>query len=167
MNFKSEDFAKLSKLLAMESAIRLKMCGINGIIYSNKSGCEVDSGVLTRMRDTLHHRGPDEAGIFVEKNVGLGHRRLSIVDLKSGQQPMFNQGDSCVIVYNGEVYNHNDYRCALIEKGYEYKTHCDTETILHLYEEYGKDCVEKLRGMFAFAIWNKKKLPNCSLPATV
>jgi asparagine synthase (glutamine-hydrolysing) len=133
------------------------MCGINGIIYSNKSGCEVDSGVLTRMRDTLHHRGPDEAGIFVEKNVGLGHRRLSIVDLKSGQQPMFNQGDSCVIVYNGEVYNHNDYRCALIEKGYEYKTHCDTETILHLYEEYGAKCVEKLRGMFAFAIWNETK----------
>ena len=112
------------------------------------------------MRDVLHHRGPDEAGIFIEKNVGLGHRRLSIVDLKCGQQPMFNQDRSCVIVYNGEVYNHTDYRRELIEKGYEYKTHCDTETILHLYEEYGKSCVEKLRGMFAFAIWdeNKRKL---------
>ena len=133
------------------------MCGINGIIYSNKSGREVDSGELTRMRDLLHHRGPDEAGIFIEKNVGLGHRRLSIVDLKSGQQPMFNQDKSCAIVYNGEVYNHNDYRRELIEKGYEYKTHCDTETILHLYEEYAEKCVEYLRGMFAFAIWNKRK----------
>ncbi len=109
------------------------------------------------MRDVLHHRGPDEAGIFIEKNVGLGHRRLSIVDLKCGQQPMFNQDRSCVIVYNGEVYNHTDYRRELIEKGYEYKTHCDTETILHLYEEYGKNCVEKLRGMFAFAIWDENK----------
>jgi asparagine synthase (glutamine-hydrolysing) len=131
------------------------MCGINGIIYSDKSGREPDSRLLLRMRDTLQHRGPDEGGIFVEKNVGLGHRRLSIVDLKSGQQPMFSRDDSCVIVYNGEVYNHNDYRHELIEKGYEYKTRCDTETILHLYEEYGPQCVEKLRGMFAFAIWNK------------
>ena len=133
------------------------MCGINGIIYSSKSGREVDAETLTRMRDVLRHRGPDEAGIFVEKNVGLGHRRLSIVDLKSGQQPMFNQDNSRVIVYNGEIYNHNDYRRGLIEKGYAYKTHCDTETILHLFEEYAEKCVEKLRGMFAFAIWDKSR----------
>ena len=132
------------------------MCGINGIIYSNESGREVERQTLTRMRDILQHRGPDEAGIFIEKKVGLGHRRLSIVDLKSGQQPMFSNDDSRVIVYNGEVYNHNNYRNELIEKGYEYKTHCDTETILHLYEEYGAKSVEKLRGMFAFAIWDKK-----------
>jgi asparagine synthase (glutamine-hydrolysing) len=136
--------------------LRIKMCGINGIIYSKRSGREVNAQTLTRMRDSLHHRGPDEAGIFVEENVGLGHRRLSIVDLRNGQQPMFNEDESCVIVYNGEVYNHNDYRSELIEKGYEYKTHCDTETILHLYEEYGAKCVDKLRGMFAFAVWNKK-----------
>jgi asparagine synthase (glutamine-hydrolysing) len=133
------------------------MCGISGITYSSVSGREIDARTLTRMRDALHHRGPDEAGIFVEKNIGLGHRRLSIVDLKSGQQPMFNEDNSCVIVYNGEVYNHADYRRELIEKGYEYKTHCDTETILYLYEEYGAACVEKLRGMFAFAIWDKRK----------
>ena len=133
------------------------MCGINGIIYSNRSGREVNPQLLTAMRDVLFHRGPDEAGIFVEKNIGLGHRRLSIVDLKSGQQPMFNGDQSCVIVYNGEVYNHNDYRQELIEKGYEYKTHCDTEAILHLYEEYGASCVNKLRGMFAFAVWNKNR----------
>jgi len=133
------------------------MCGINGIIYSDNTGREVNAQMLMQMRDSLLHRGPDEAGIFIEKNVGLGHRRLSIVDLKSGQQPMFNEDKSCVIVYNGEVYNHNDYRRELIEKGYEYKTHCDTETILHLYEEHGTRCVEYLRGMFAFAIWDKRK----------
>ena len=131
------------------------MCGINGIIYSSRSGCEVNSQVLRRMRDVLSHRGPDEAGLFVEKNVGLGHRRLSIVDVSHGQQPMFSKEGSYVIVYNGEVYNHADYRHELIEKGYDYKTNCDTETILHLYEEFGAKCVEKLRGMFAFAIWNK------------
>jgi asparagine synthase (glutamine-hydrolysing) len=92
------------------------MCGINGIIYSDKSGREVEVRRLTQMRDILHHRGPDETGIFIENNVGLGHRRLSIVDLKSGQQPMFNDDMSCVIVYNGEIYNHNDYRRKLIEK---------------------------------------------------
>lgn len=131
------------------------MCGINGIIYSERSGRVVDVSDLARMRDILHHRGPDEAGIFVENNVGLGHRRLSIVDLKNGQQPMFNADRSCVITYNGEVYNHADYRQELTEKGYRYNTQSDTEAILHLYEEYGAECVHKLRGMFAFAIWNK------------
>ena len=133
------------------------MCGINGIIYSERSGRTVDAELLVRMRDILHHRGPDEAGTFVDKNVGLAHRRLSIVDLKSGQQPMFNADRSCVITYNGEVYNHADYRQELIEKGYCYTTQSDTEAILHLYEEFGADCVHKLRGMFAFAIWNKDK----------
>lgn len=131
------------------------MCGINGIVYSERSGRDVDRGLLGRMRDTLEHRGPDEAGLFVDGNVGLGHRRLSIVDLKNGQQPMFNGDRSCVIVYNGEVYNHADLRPELIEKGYKYNTHCDTETILHLYEQFGEHCVHKLRGMFAFAVWNK------------
>jgi asparagine synthase (glutamine-hydrolysing) len=131
------------------------MCGINGIIYAEKSGRTVEASDLIRMRDVLHHRGPDEAGTFVERNVGFGHRRLSIVDLKNGQQPMFNGDRTCVITYNGEVYNHADHRGELTEKGYSYTTHSDTEAILHLYEEYGTDCVHKLRGMFAFAIWNK------------
>ena len=131
------------------------MCGINGIVYSERTGRIVDASDLVRMRDVLHHRGPDEAGTFVENNVGLGHRRLSIVDLKNGQQPMFNGDRSCVITYNGEVYNHADYRRELTEKGYRYNTQSDTEAILQLYEEYGADCVHKLRGMFAFAIWNK------------
>ncbi|HEY8559750.1 MAG TPA: asparagine synthase (glutamine-hydrolyzing) [Pyrinomonadaceae bacterium] len=131
------------------------MCGINGIVYADARRRTVNERLLRQMRDTLEHRGPDEGGLFIENNVGLGHRRLSIVDLKSGQQPMFNNSRSCVIVYNGEVYNHNDYRRELIAKGYEYQTHCDTETILHLYEEYGADCVQHLRGMFAFAVWDK------------
>ena len=133
------------------------MCGINGIAFSSKLNRQIDAQVLMQMRDVLHHRGPDEAGIFVEKNVGLAHRRLSIVDLESGQQPMLNADDSVVIVYNGEVYNHNDYRAELENDGYKYKTHCDTETILHLYEKHGAGCVDYLRGMFALAIWDKNK----------
>lgn len=132
------------------------MCGINGIVYSRESGREVNPALLTRMRDVISHRGPDDAGVFVDANVGLGHRRLSIVDLATGDQPMSNADRSCVIVYNGEVYNHADYREDLIERGYNYQSTSDTETILHLYEEFGADCVHKLRGMFAFAIWNKR-----------
>ena len=108
------------------------------------------------MRDVQFHRGPDDGSVFVEDNVGLGHRRLSIVDVSHGGQPMFNEDGSCVIVYNGEIYNHADYRAELEAKGHVYQTHCDTETILHLYEEYGAECVEYLRGMFAFAIWNRR-----------
>lgn len=133
------------------------MCGINGIAYSTRSGKQIDEQILTKMRDVQFHRGPDGAGNFVEGQIGLGHRRLSIVDVSHGGQPMFNEDNSLVIVYNGEVYNHADYREELEAKGHVYQTHCDTETIIHLYEEYGERCVEKLRGMFAFAIWNRAK----------
>ena len=109
------------------------------------------------MRDVIFHRGPDDGGIFIEKNIGLAHRRLAIVDVSHGAQPMFNEDKNLVIIYNGEVYNHADYRQELELKGHVYQTRCDTETILHLYEEYGEKCVEKLRGMFAFAIWNKRE----------
>lgn len=136
------------------------MCGINGIVYSERSGRSVDERRLIAMRDILHHRGPDEAGFFIDKNVGLGHRRLSIVDLTSGQQPLYSDDRSIVIVYNGEVYNHLELRPDLIERGVKFHTSSDTETILKLYEVYGADCVHHLRGMFAFAIWdsNKKEL---------
>lgn len=133
------------------------MCGINGIAFSEKSRRRIDGRVLTKMRDLIFHRGPDDGGSFVEERIGLGHRRLSIVDVSHGAQPMFNEDGSLVIIYNGEVYNHADYRAELEAKGHVYKTHCDTETILHLYEEYGAKCVEKLRGMFAFAIWNRRE----------
>ncbi len=113
--------------------------------------------MLTAMRDVISHRGPDDEGLFIDGNIGLGHRRLSIVDVAHGHQPMFNQDQSCVITYNGEVYNHADYRAELEAKDYKFETHCDTETILHLYEEYGTKCVEKLRGMFAFAVWDERR----------
>ena len=117
----------------------------------------MDRSVLERMRDVIAHRGPDDVGIFIDGKVGLGHRRLSIVDVASGHQPMTNEDDSLQITYNGEIYNHSDYRDDLESRGHVYRTHCDTETILHLYEDHGDACVNYLRGMFAFAIWDAKK----------
>lgn len=131
------------------------MCGINGIVLSERSRRHIERDVIERMRDVQFHRGPDDGGVFVDDRAGLGHRRLSIVDVTHGAQPMFNEDNSLVIIYNGEVYNHSDYRAELESKGHVYKTHCDTETILHLYEEHGPRCVDFLRGMFAFAIWNR------------
>jgi asparagine synthase (glutamine-hydrolysing) len=117
----------------------------------------VDTAVLQRMRDVITHRGPDDEGIFIEGAVGLGHRRLSIVDVSGGHQPMTNEDGTLRITYNGEIYNHTDFRAQLEALGHVYKTHCDTETILHLYEEHGEHCVDFLRGMFAFAIWDQRR----------
>ncbi|MCA1615398.1 MAG: asparagine synthase (glutamine-hydrolyzing) [Acidobacteria bacterium] len=133
------------------------MCGINGIAYSARAGREVDASLLALMRDVITHRGPDDGGSYIDRNVGLGHRRLSIVDVASGQQPMTNEDGRLRITYNGEIYNHADFRAALEARGHRYRTHCDTETILHLYEEHGAACVEHLRGMFAFAIWDESR----------
>ena len=133
------------------------MCGINGIALSSRSARQLDSGVVQRMRDVITHRGPDDEGIYIDGRVGLGHRRLSIVDVASGHQPMTNEDNSLHITYNGEIYNHADFRELLEARGHVYRTVCDTETILHLYEEYGDQCVEHLRGMFAFAIWDQNK----------
>lgn len=135
------------------------MCGINGIALSSRSGRQLDIGRLERMRDVIRHRGPDDDGIFVDAGgrVGLGHRRLSIVDVAAGHQPMTNEDGTLHITYNGEIYNHADFRDSLEAKGHVYSTHCDTETILHLYEEFGDQCVDHLRGMFAFAIWDQRK----------
>jgi len=133
------------------------MCGINGIALSTQSGRRVDASLVKRMRDVITHRGPDDEGIYIDERVGLGHRRLSIVDVASGHQPMTNEDGSLYITYNGEVYNHADYREELEARGHVYRTHCDTETILHLYEDYGDACVEHLRGMFTFAIWDRNK----------
>ncbi|MBA3710900.1 MAG: asparagine synthase (glutamine-hydrolyzing) [Pyrinomonadaceae bacterium] len=133
------------------------MCGINGVAFSSRSGREVDVPTLERMRDVIKHRGPDDSGVFVDGPVGLGHRRLSIVDVAAGHQPMPNEDGSLHIVFNGEIYNHADFRPALEARGHRYRTHCDTETILHLYEEDGERVVESLRGMFAFAIWDRRQ----------
>ncbi|MBK9215323.1 MAG: asparagine synthase (glutamine-hydrolyzing) [Chloracidobacterium sp.] len=131
------------------------MCGINGIAFSQESGRKVRERSLVAMRDILYHRGPDDGGVFVDDNIGLAMRRLAIVDVAHGAQPLMSGGQ--VIVYNGEIYNHAESRPGLIARGHTFTTHCDTETILHLYQEYGRDCVEHLRGMFAFAVWDKAK----------
>ena len=133
------------------------MCGINGIALSPESGKTIDRSVIERMRDVIQHRGPDDYGLFIDGNIGLGHRRLSIVDVAAGHQPMTNEDGALQITYNGEIYNHADFRTELEAKGHVYRTHCDTETILHLYEEHGIDCVDYLRGMFAFGIWDRKQ----------
>lgn len=132
------------------------MCGICGLVITDKSNI-VNLNVLKKMTDSLIHRGPDEEGYFHQDFVGLGHRRLSIIDLSEGQQPIFNEDKSKVIIFNGEIYNYLELKKFLESKGHFFKTASDTEVILHLYEEFGPDCVLKLRGMFAFAIYDLKK----------
>src|SRR5215208_2175374 len=133
------------------------MCGICGIAVPENSNRGIDEMAVVRMRDRLSHRGPDDAGIYVDSSVALGHRRLSIVDLGGGHQPMPNEDNSIWIAYNGEVYNHAGFRAELEARGHTYRTVCDTETILHLYEEHGAGVVDHLRGMFTFAIWDKPR----------
>jgi asparagine synthase (glutamine-hydrolysing) len=130
------------------------MCGICGIAAPQKLGYSADEAMLVRMRDTLTHRGPDGAGLFIDEGVGLAHRRLSIVDLAGGHQPMTNEDGTVWITYNGEIYNHTALRPMLEQRGHRYRSASDTETIIHLYEERGTRVVEELRGMFAFAIWD-------------
>jgi asparagine synthase (glutamine-hydrolysing) len=132
------------------------MCGICGILYLDPHR-QVERDTLAVMNAQIVHRGPDDDGFFVEGNVGLAMRRLSIIDLKTGHQPISNEDDRLWIVYNGEIYNHQQLRSDLQARGHQYRTNSDTETILHLYEEYGADCVKHLRGMFAFAIWDRSE----------
>ena len=132
------------------------MCGICGIFFANRDW-RVQGDVLARMNRRIIHRGPDDEGFFVEENVGLAMRRLSIIDVKSGHQPIANENRDIWIVFNGEIYNHAELRSQLEAKGHQYRTRSDTETIIHLYEEYGRDCVKHLRGMFAFAIWDRRR----------
>jgi asparagine synthase (glutamine-hydrolysing) len=129
------------------------MCGIVGIVHSNPSH-PVSLAGIERMCEAIRHRGPDDQGVYVLGPVGLGMRRLSIIDLAGGRQPIVNEDRTKVIVFNGEIYNYRELRRGLLARGHTFTTQGDTETILHLYEEYGADCVQKLRGMFAFAIWD-------------
>src|SRR3954468_4301735 len=129
------------------------MCGITGIVAREGLGPDDRDRVL-RMRDIISHRGPDDAGEFVDAHAALGHRRLSIVDLAAGHQPLANEDATISIVFNGEIYNHADVRPTLEAAGHRYRTRSDTETIVHAYEQWGDACVEHLRGMFAFAIWD-------------
>ena len=138
------------------------MCGIAGILTFNGGSFEVTAPYLVRMRDTMSHRGPDGAGVFIspDRRVGLGHRRLSIIDLsENASQPMANEDETLWIVFNGEIYNHAEIRAELEKLGrHRWKTdHSDTEVILHAFEEWGVDCVHKFRGMFAIALWDTKQ----------
>ncbi|MGB7641728.1 MAG: asparagine synthetase B, partial [Terriglobales bacterium] len=130
------------------------MCGIAGILEF-EPGARADATALREMCHIMAHRGPDDDGFYTDGCAGLGMRRLSIVDLKTGHQPISNEDGTLWIVFNGEIYNHRALREHLTERGHQYRTNSDTETIVHLFEEYGEACVEHLRGMFAFAIWNR------------
>jgi asparagine synthase (glutamine-hydrolysing) len=132
------------------------MCGIAGILELDRSA-RVDPRLLAAMSEALWHRGPDDEGSYLDGNLGLAHRRLSIIDLSTGHQPMFNEDGSVVVVFNGEIYDFAALRSRLLARGHRFATQSDTEVILHAYEERGADCVEELRGMFAFAIWDRRR----------
>jgi len=132
------------------------MCAICGILNFDHSDA-VDQSVIASMAQTLAHRGPDDDGLFVDGSAGLGFRRLSIIDRSGGHQPIFNEDKSAAIVFNGEIYNYRDLAATLSNSGHVFSTRSDTETILHAWEQYGEDCVNHLRGMFAFAIWDRRR----------
>ena len=131
------------------------MCGISGIYNFDTEKC-IDPHMLNRMTDIMAHRGPDGRGIWLGDNIGFGHRRLSIIDLDQGAQPMSNDDQTIWITYNGEIYNYLELREDLKSRGYRFTTNSDTEVIINAYAEYGEDCLNKLNGMFAFAIWDKR-----------
>lgn len=130
------------------------MCGIAGI-FDIRGERPVDEGLLARMTDSLVHRGPDDSGLHVEPGLGLGHRRLAIIDLASGQQPMTSAGGNAVITFNGEIYNFAELRTELRSLGHSFRTASDTEVLLNAWHEWGQDCVSRLNGMFAFALWDR------------
>ena len=129
------------------------MCGICGFTGTLANADDV----LDNMMNKIVHRGPDSGGKHIDQNVALGFRRLSIIDLDHGSQPMYNETDDIVVTFNGEIYNYQSLREDLISKGHIFKNDSDTEVLLHAYEEYGEDMLNQLRGMFAFVIWDSKK----------
>lgn len=131
------------------------MCGICGIF--DRSGNPIDSALLERMTKILNHRGPDGEGYFLHKEIGLGHRRLSIIDVEGGTQPIFNEDETLQIVFNGEIYNFIELRNELKSFSHQFRTLSDTEVIVHAYEQWGADCLKHFNGMFSFAIWDKNK----------
>lgn len=132
------------------------MCGITGI-FDTRGASEISRELLHTMNETQFHRGPDEGGLHLEPGVGLGHRRLSIIDLSSGQQPLFNEDRSVVVVFNGEIYNFQQLVPELEALGHVFRTHSDTEVIVHAWEAWGEACVARFRGMFAFALWDRNQ----------
>ena len=132
------------------------MCGIAGLVSSEQLDIDAPHRVV-RMRDVIAHRGPDDCGLYCDGQAALGHRRLSIVDLATGQQPLSNETRDVWVVFNGEIYNHAAVRHELKSLGHQYRTRSDTETIVHAYEEWGDDCVDRFNGMFAFAVWDENR----------
>ncbi len=132
------------------------MCGITGI-FDTQGQRAIDPAVLQRMNDSQRHRGPDEGSLHIEPGLGFGHRRLSIIDIATGQQPLFNEDRSVVIVFNGEIYNYQSLIPELQALGHQFHTRSDTEVIVHAWEQWGEDCVQRLRGMFAFALWDRNR----------
>src|SRR2546427_8651970 len=132
------------------------MCGIAGIYFPDGKSPEAEQ-LAKRMTSALTHRGPDEGGYHADAKTVLGHRRLSIIDLKSGQQPIYNEDRTISVVFNGEIYNFEEIRDRLLAEGHVFRTNSDTETIVHAYESWGERCVEAFRGMFAFALRDLRK----------
>ena len=132
------------------------MCGITGI-FDTTGQRSIDAAALQRMNESQHHRGPDEGSVHLEPGLGLGHRRLSIIDVATGQQPLFNEDGSVVVVFNGEIYNYQSLIPELQALGHVFHTKSDTEVIVHAWESWGEDCVKRFRGMFAFALWDRNR----------
>jgi asparagine synthase (glutamine-hydrolysing) len=132
------------------------MCGICGV-YEYRTQQTVNQRALEAMTESIAHRGPDDEGFHIDANLGLGFRRLSIIDLSGGRQPMYNHDQSIVVTFNGEIYNYRQVREQLQQRGYTFATNCDTEAIVYAYEAYGDECVQHLRGMFAFAVWDVRR----------
>ena len=132
------------------------MCGIVGV-WDSRGRRHIDESVVVRMNESQHHRGPDETGKYLAPGIALGHKRLSIIDLKSGQQPLFNEDRSVVIVFNGEIYNYLELIPELTSLGHVFRTRSDTEVIVRAWEQWGEACVDRLRGMFAFALWDERQ----------
>src|SRR6267378_1396041 len=130
------------------------MCGICGVIGFERTNQA--EAITRRMMEALRHRGPDEDGLLVAPSVALGVRRLSIIDLPGGHQPVFNEATNVAVVFNGEIYNYKQLRDTLEGRGHAFRTHSDTEVIVHAYEEWGEQCLRELRGMFAIAIWDAR-----------
>jgi asparagine synthase (glutamine-hydrolysing) len=132
------------------------MCGIVGLL-DMRGARAIDPALLHRMNETQHHRGPDEGDIYTEPGMGFGHRRLSVIDLASGRQPLGNEDGSVMVCYNGEIYNYRELMAELQGLGHVFRTRCDTEVIVHAWEQWGEDCVQRFRGMFAFALWDRNQ----------
>ncbi len=132
------------------------MCGITGI-FDTRRGSEVDEAILRRMNDSQIHRGPDEGDVHIEPGLGLGHRRLSIIDVSTGQQPLYNEDRTVCVVFNGEIYNYQELIPELLALGHTFHTRSDTEVIVHAWESWGDRCVERFRGMFAFVLWDRNR----------